>query len=161
MSSARIYPNERLIGAFIKRLSIGFEFRVTATGKSMEPTIRPGDIVFVKRARIEMVGAGTVVAFIQPRSSFLVLHRVVERRTVEGSVKLQTKGDANSWIDPWWISNNNFLGIAKGVARNGQKEALPLCLYQKIGLHVFFNKLLYVLSTFFKRLSVESSKFFR
>lgn len=149
MSSDKTFQGERRLADFMKRLPSGFEFSVTATGKSMDPTIRPGDVVRMKRTRIEVVRVGTVIAFTQPRSSFFVLHRAVGRVVKKRSVMLQTKGDANSWIDPWWIDRNNFLGIA----------VLPFSFHQKIGFQVFFDKLFHISLAPLKRLVVGSRKF--
>lgn len=150
MPSNKAFQDKHRLADFMKRLPSGFEFSVTATGKSMEPTMRSGDVVQVKRARIEMVRVGTVVAFIQPKTSSLVLHRVVGRVVNGRSVKLQTKGDANSWADPWRIDRSNFLGIA----------VLPFSFHQKIGFQVFFDKLFHISLAPLKRLIVGSSKFF-
>lgn len=142
-----------MLAAFIKHLPPGFVFLVTATGKSMEPTMRSGDVVQVKRARIETVRLGTVVALIQPRSSFLVLHRAVGRVVNGRSVKLQTKGDANSMLDPWRVDKNNFLGKAVWIMRG--KRRVKLTSYQQSRFQILADKLIDIPRTFLAWFVVE------
>ena len=152
MSLSRVTHTNARVASFIRKLPVGFDFIVTTMGNSMMPTIRRGDTVLLKRARIEMARVGSVVAFMQPRTSFLVAHRVVKRKTVDGSVRLQTKGDANSDCDPWAVDENNFLGKAVWVKRGGLR--LKLASYQQSRLQVLADKLVDVFGTLIGRFVV-------
>src|SRR3712207_4911809 len=88
-------------------LAIGphvFGYRtMTMLTASMAPEIEPGDITVVTPLAVEDVTAGMVIAYHIPIDDHrVVTHRVlsVERGT-DGSVTVQTKGDANEAMDPW------------------------------------------------------------
>jgi len=59
-------------------LSRGHSFRFLAPGTSMSPFIRNGDVVTLAPFDSAACALGDVVAFVQPGSGRLVVHRVVE-----------------------------------------------------------------------------------
>ena len=76
---------------------------MTMLTASMAPEIDPGDITVVTPLAVEDVRAGMVIAYHIPIDDHrVVTHRIlsVERGT-DGSVTVQTKGDANEAMDPW------------------------------------------------------------
>ena len=80
----------------------GYRTMTMLTG-SMAPEIDPGDITVVTPLAVEDVEAGMVIAYNIPIDDHrVVTHRIlsVERGT-DGSVTVQTKGDANEAMDPW------------------------------------------------------------
>jgi signal peptidase I len=80
----------------------GYRTMTMLTG-SMAPEIEPGDITVVTPLAIEDVTAGMVIAYHIPIDDHrVVTHRVVAvERGLDGSVTVQTKGDANEAADPW------------------------------------------------------------
>src|SRR3712207_1375572 len=80
----------------------GYRTMTMLTG-SMAPEIDPGDITVVTPLAVEDVAAGMVIAYHIPIDDHrVVTHRVVAvERGEDGSVTVQTKGDANRAIDPW------------------------------------------------------------
>jgi signal peptidase len=80
----------------------GYRTMTMLTG-SMAPEIEPGDITVVTPLAVEDVAAGMVIAYHIPIDD----HRVVTHRVVsvehgdDGSITVQTKGDANEAADPW------------------------------------------------------------
>jgi signal peptidase I len=88
-------------------LAIGphvFGYRtMTMLTASMAPAIEPGDITVVTPLDIEDVTAGMVIAYHIPIDDHrVVTHRVMSvERGQDGSVTVQTKGDANETVDPW------------------------------------------------------------
>src|SRR3712207_3182851 len=80
----------------------GYRTMTMLTG-SMAPEIDPGDITVVTPLAVEDVAAGMVIAYHIPIDDHrVVTHRVVAvERGPDGSVTVQTKGDANETIDPW------------------------------------------------------------
>jgi signal peptidase I len=80
----------------------GYRTMTMLTG-SMAPEIEPGDITVVTPLAIEDVTAGMVIAYNIPIDDHrVVTHRVVAvERGENGSVTVQTKGDANEAADPW------------------------------------------------------------
>ena len=80
----------------------GYRTMTMLTG-SMSPEIDPGDITVVTPLAVEDVAAGMVIAYHIPIDDRrVVTHRVVAvERGEDGSVTVQTKGDANEAVDPW------------------------------------------------------------
>ena len=79
---------------------------------SMEPAISVGDLVYVRQAKPEAVEENDVIAFFGTESSdAIILHRVVENRTVDGS--FITKGDANAQPDLSPVSYDRLLGVTE------------------------------------------------
>ena len=91
-----------LLGLAIGPHVLGYRTMTMLTG-SMAPEIDPGDITVVTPLAVEDVAAGMVIAYHIPIDDHrVVTHRVVSvERGVDGSVTVQTKGDANDTIDPW------------------------------------------------------------
>ena len=70
---------------------------------SMSPVIDPGDVTIVTPLPVDQVTAGMIITYHVPIDDHhLITHRVtsVDHGT-DGSVTVQTKGDANDAVDPW------------------------------------------------------------
>jgi len=76
---------------------------MTMLTSSMSPEIDPGDVVVVTPLPIAEVTEGMVITYHKPiDDKSVVTHRVVSVVTTsDGVVQVQTKGDANSAVDPW------------------------------------------------------------
>jgi signal peptidase I len=76
---------------------------LTMLTASMSPEIDPGDVTIVTPMAVTDVTEGMVITYHKPVADHsLVTHRVVSVDTgPDGAVQVQTKGDANSAIDPW------------------------------------------------------------
>lgn len=76
---------------------------------SMVPTINPGDVAVDTRVAIYDLKPGDMITYHIPVDDHrVVTHRIVAVRTEpDGSVTVQTKGDANDSNDPWTA---NFAG---------------------------------------------------
>jgi signal peptidase I len=76
---------------------------MTMLTASMAPEIDPGDVTIVTPIAISEVTEGMVITYHKPiEDHSLVTHRVVSVETAaNGTVTVQTKGDANEAIDPW------------------------------------------------------------
>ncbi len=70
---------------------------VIVTG-SMEPVIKPGDIVLVKKIAGEEAVVGDVIQFYEPEGKLNITHRVMAINQ-EGTRLLETKGDNNAVPD--------------------------------------------------------------
>jgi signal peptidase I len=70
---------------------------------SMSPVIDPGDVTVVTPLPVDEVTVGMIIAYHIPIDDHhLVSHRVVTvEHSAEGTVTVQTKGDANDAVDPW------------------------------------------------------------
>jgi signal peptidase I len=81
-----------------------FDYRtMTMLTASMAPEIEPGDVTVVTPIDVTDVTEGMVITYHQPIGDHaLVTHRVVSvDKTLDGTVTIQTKGDANEANDPW------------------------------------------------------------
>ena len=90
---------------------LGYRVYAVISG-SMEPAISVGDLVYVRQTEPEDVEKNDVIAFCAAEASgAIILHRVVENRTVDGS--FITKGDANSQPDLSPVSYDRLLGVTE------------------------------------------------
>lgn len=103
-------------------LAHGAAFRFRARGSSMTPFIQDGDVLTVSPPSQLKPALGRVVAFIQPESGRLLLHRLVGRQggrwLIQGDNSL---GEADGLIPPQAI-----LGVVTGVERAGRPLRLGL-----------------------------------
>lgn len=80
----------------------GYHTLTMLTG-SMSPLINPGDVVVTKPVPASEIKVGDIITYHIPVEDQRVeTHRVIELNTgQDGSIVVQTKGDANSGKDPW------------------------------------------------------------
>jgi hypothetical protein len=112
-------------------LGKGAPFRFRTRGFSMVPFIKDGDLVTVSPLLGSSPGLGDVVAFIQPGTRRLAIHRIIGKK----DSSLLIKGDNTHQIDGL-IPETNILGYVTRVERDGKKVSLGL------GLERFFIALL-------------------
>ncbi|XAS72093.1 signal peptidase I [Micrococcaceae bacterium Sec5.1] len=81
---------------------LGYQTSTMLTG-SMAPLINPGDVVVTVPTPIVDLKVGDIITYHIPVEDQRVeTHRITEiTTTADGSVAVQTKGDANNGIDPW------------------------------------------------------------
>jgi len=72
--SSLAMPNVAFTELMAAVLDKGVPFRFQASGSSMSPFIRDGDVLTIAPARVRL---GDVVGFVSPRGGKLVVHRVV------------------------------------------------------------------------------------
>ncbi len=102
-------------------LAKGAPFRFRATGPSMFPFIRDGDVVTVASLQGTRPQCGEVVACIRPRQDRLVVHRVIGRR---GNSYL-VRGDAASGVDGL-VQELDILGRVMRIERRGAQVRIGL-----------------------------------
>ena len=80
----------------------GYRTMTMLTG-SMAPEINPGDVTIVTPVAVSEVTEGMVITYHRPiEDHSLVTHRIISvQRGTDGTVTVQTKGDANDAADPW------------------------------------------------------------
>ncbi|WP_409330243.1 signal peptidase I [Trujillonella humicola] len=76
---------------------------MTMLTASMAPGIEPGDVVVSTPLDVEDVTEGMVITYHIPIDDHrVVTHRVIDvQHAADGTVSVQTKGDANDAADPW------------------------------------------------------------
>jgi len=75
---------------------------------SMEPSIRPGDLVIIRRCGIDEIKIGDIIEY--NVDEYNVIHRVVDINQKSGKINLVTKGDANESIDKIPVTNEVVVG---------------------------------------------------
>ena len=81
---------------------LGYRTMTMLTG-SMAPQINPGDVVLSSPVAVDELTTGMVISYHIPVDDHrVVTHRIVAvEHATDGSVTVQTKGDANPTADPW------------------------------------------------------------
>jgi signal peptidase I len=93
---------------------------VFCRGESMRPLFRPGDRIEFVPCRIEKLRCGDVIIFVPPEKQERVVHRVVSK----GPEGIRTQGDANPRLDAGELRQEDIVGRAVSVERNG--KVLPV-----------------------------------
>jgi signal peptidase len=96
-------------------LEKGVPFRFQARGISMSPFIKDGDIITVFPLSGVLPRLGDVVAFVNPCTTKLAVHRVVGKKNHAFLIM----GDRSPTTDGM-ISKTNILGCVMKVERNGK-----------------------------------------
>jgi signal peptidase I len=86
---------------------LGYRTMTMLTG-SMAPKINPGDVTIVTPIKVSDVTEGMVITYHRPiEDHSLVTHRVISvQKAADGTVTVNTKGDANPAADPWTATLN-------------------------------------------------------
>ena len=92
---------------------------VRVSGTSMEPMLHTGDVVIARGERPYAVGDLVVIQL----STGLVIHRLVDGDAKSGWT---TRGDHNTWDDPWVLRDDQVLGRAWATVPRGGEDA-PEC----------------------------------
>ncbi|ETI70139.1 signal peptidase I [Neobacillus vireti] len=87
---------------------LGYKVMTVLSG-SMEPLLKPGDIVVARPIDLEKVKVNDVITF-RNNQHTLVTHRIIDLVTNDGEVFFQTKGDANNVEDEGLISSEQLEG---------------------------------------------------
>jgi signal peptidase I len=107
---------------------------ICVEGRSMWPSIRPRDIVFVQRAQMNQVSAGHIVAF--AREDRVIIHRVLSKMQKSGTSNreevLLTKGDALDGAD-FPVSSEELLGRVTRIHRGSRHIDLESLIHQSAG----------------------------
>jgi signal peptidase I len=123
--------------AIIEKFRLQKSVFICAEGRSMWPSIRPRDIVFVQRAGMNQVCAGHIVAF--ARENRVIIHRVLSRMQESGAGDreevLLTKGDALDGAD-FPVSREEFLGRVTRIHRGRRHIDLESMMRQCLGRFV-------------------------
>jgi signal peptidase I len=93
---------------------------VFCRGDSMRPLFRPGDRIEFVPCRVEELMRGDVIIFVPPEKQERVVHRVVSK----GPEGIRTQGDANPRLDAGELRQEDIVGRAVSVERNG--KVLPV-----------------------------------
>lgn len=109
-------PNSVLRDLMQAALERGAIFSFRAYGWSMSPFIRQGDVISVYPIQDRKPTVGQVIAFIQPGTHALLIHRVVR---IQGT-KYLIQGDNMPGLNDGLVPEENILGCVTHVRRNGK-----------------------------------------
>lgn len=98
-----------LVGKFKKSdYIVGFAPMKVLSG-SMEPTIKVGDLIMVRKLNASNIKVGDIITY-KMGSRTNVTHRVVEVSNVDNDISFKTKGDANNIEDSELVWEDNLVG---------------------------------------------------
>lgn len=86
---------------------------------SMEPELKIGTVVMVKKANISDINEGDIVSFYTRDPDIynsVVTHRVVAAEKNRDRTVLYTKGDANPSRDAYSVKSNQLIGRVTGIS---------------------------------------------
>lgn len=86
---------------------------------SMEPELKIGSVVMVKKAQTSEVKEGDIISFYTKDPDIynsVVTHRVVDIEMRSSDTVLYTKGDANPSRDAYPVKNNQMIGKVTGIS---------------------------------------------
>lgn len=132
--SLSVHPHGRMVlsGAALHHLmksvlEKGVPFRFKAKGFSMTPFIRNGDVVTVFPVRGRTLKNGDVVAFINPATAKLNVHRIIQVWEKSYSIK----GD-NAFVPDGLIPGHSVLGVVGKIERKGRTVSLGVGLGRRL-----------------------------
>jgi hypothetical protein len=117
-----LISGETLLEFMREILGRGVDFRFRARGLSMSPFIKDGDLISVSPVSKAKPSLGKVVAFVQPMSGTLIVHRVVGNR---GTAFL-IQGDNTGGKPDGLFQPEDILGCVTGIERNGRQVVFGL-----------------------------------
>ena len=86
---------------------LGYKAYIVETN-SMEPTIKVGDIVIIKKVKVEKLNQGDVITF--RKNLEVITHRVIDIEENNGENVYVTKGDNNNLEDQERVEKSELLG---------------------------------------------------
>ena len=107
---------EDLLGLLSEVLAKGVRIRFRASGYSMSPFIRDGDVITVRPCKKTDLRKGAVAAYVRPMNDHLAVHRIVGG--TEAGFAL--KGDHEPIAD-YPVAASGIIGVVDRVERNGRR----------------------------------------
>jgi len=83
---------------------------------SMYPTLKPNDLLVVKKTSIDEVKVGDIIAFDSHAEGIgVIAHRAVDIFEKEGKIGIDTKGDHLDEPDLWTVLDDDLVGIVTEI----------------------------------------------
>jgi signal peptidase I len=118
-----MYCSGREFGELAKVvLETGSSLRFEATGSSMHPAVRNGDLLLITALPPGELRTGDVV-LARLASDRLLVHRIVQRQRRQGTESFLLKGDRSPAADGW-LPAGAILGKVTHIQRGGASIAL-------------------------------------
>lgn len=106
---------------------IGAEHSYVVLSGSMEPTMSPGDVIFVDAVGVGAIAEGDVINFKRGSDERATTHRVIEVVQRDGEPAFRTQGDSNDAPDQGVVTGDELQGRLLSVA--GVPLVIPLIGY--------------------------------
>lgn len=101
-----------LMTSLVMLISCEFKYGMIVVGSgSMTGALNTGDAIVYEEYTNQVIDVGEIIVF--EKDGVRVIHRVVEKYTVDGVVRYITKGDANPDNDTGYITNSSIVGTVK------------------------------------------------
>ena len=101
-----------LMTSLVMLISCEFKYGMIVVGSgSMSGELETGDAIVYEEYTNQFIDVGDILVF--KKNGSLVIHRVIEKTTINGVVRYITKGDANESEDAGYITNSDIVGITK------------------------------------------------
>jgi signal peptidase I len=118
-------------------LERGLSLRIKATGKSMSPFLRGGEIITIKKVPFSSLRRGDLILFVSGAGQIL-LHRIIgKKRLDDGSFVFRTKGDASMTFDEP-AAEERILGKACSIEKAvdaGEFKCIDMEIYRQRGVN--------------------------
>ena len=108
--------------------------KIVASGYSMFPFMRNGDVQTISPVPIEEIKVGDVAVF--ERDNDWISHRVIDIRKTKNEITLILRGDTCIQIDPL-VTKANYIGKTVGFERKGEEFLLDSKKYKSISRFIF------------------------
>ncbi len=131
----------------------GHSVKTIASGTSMFPFLRKGDLLTIEPVSMDEIKRGDVVVF--ECEEKWIAHRVIKIHSNDGLAELTTRGDARVSNDPP-VRKENYIGIVSYLERNN--KCISLTSFRKkirTQLHLLGGLLLSQFWNFWVRASIE------
>ena len=127
---------ENFIDLSSEILGAGKQIRVNASGNSMYPMIREGDLLLIQPIMEVCVRLGEVI-LLKKSNVRLLAHRVIKKIRRRGSICYVTQGDHTS-INDGCIPLADILGVVKSIERDGRIINSSNLIYKMLGKFMVF-----------------------
>jgi signal peptidase I len=120
--------------------------KIVASGYSMYPFMRPGDVQTISPVPIEEIKVGDVAVF--ERNNDWISHRVIDIQNNNNEITLILRGDTSIQLDPL-VTKENYIGKTVAFERRGKTRLLHSKKYKVISKMVLLLGLPYSASFYY------------
>ena len=124
----------------------GFRHFVVAT-TSMQPILKPGDIIIVKPVNVEELSSGMLISFYldfnEQGKKRVLTHYFVKKEEVDGKVYLRTQRENSNNLDSWKLNCQSVIGVY--VFKINKIGKLVSFFRHPVGLHILLVAILVII----------------
>lgn len=102
----------------------------------MQPTLRPGDIIFARR-NPRKIRQGDIIVFSHPQEKRLIIHRIA----YIGAPGIKTRGDNNGNMDEGFLSAKDIIGKVEYIHRFGKRIRVMGGFFGQV--YVYFLRIMF------------------